>query len=132
VWRWFFFTRRHPEKKEYPNFWETTGGSTHAKESSKAGAVRELYEETGICVKESELTFLGTKKEKSAFVDTFIVRQNVDLKDMLMQEGETVDAQWVTYDRLNEMMNKNLIVPLAVERLKRLLNKFIIYVNGEL
>jgi len=49
-----------------------------------------------------------------------------------MQEGETVDAQWVTYDRLNEMMNKNLIVPLAVERLKRLLNKFIIYVNGEL
>jgi len=49
-----------------------------------------------------------------------------------MQDGETVDAQWVTYDRLNEMMNSNLIVPLAVERLKLLLNKFIIYVNGEL
>lgn len=59
-------TLRHPDKKEYPNFWENTGGSVLAGETSKAGAIRELFEETGIIANENELYFLGTKKRRNS------------------------------------------------------------------
>jgi len=38
---------RHPNKKEYSNYWENTGGSVLSGETSKVGAIRELFEETG-------------------------------------------------------------------------------------
>ena len=62
-------TLRHPDKKEYPNFLENTGGSTVAGETSREGAVRELFEETGIVAAENELFYLGTNIGKAAFID---------------------------------------------------------------
>ena len=44
----FLLTLRDPAKESYPNTWENTGGSALAGETSRAAAVRELAEETGI------------------------------------------------------------------------------------
>lgn len=41
-------TLRDPKKETYPDKWECTGGSILAGETSKTGAVRELFEEIGI------------------------------------------------------------------------------------
>src|SRR5690554_4967672 len=98
-------TLRHPDKQIYPNFWENTGGSVVTGETSRLGATRELFEETGINAKEDELVLLGTKKEETAFVDTYIVRKDISISDLTMQEGETVDAKWVTIDKLDEMID---------------------------
>jgi len=108
-------TLRHPDKKKYPNLWENTGGSVLAGETSKAGAIRELFEETGIIANENELFFLGTKKEEKAFIDTYMLRKNVKLSELTMQESETVDAQWVTFDKLDEMIKLGTIA-LPVEK----------------
>lgn len=117
-------TLRHPDKKEYPNLWENTGGSILSGETSKAGAVRELFEETGIAADEDELFLLGTEKEKTAFVDTYIVRKNLKISNLTMQEGETVDAMWVTLDRLYEMMESGAIALPVAERLSPLKEAF--------
>ena len=117
-------TLRHPNKKEYPNFWENTCGSVLAGETSKAGAVRELFEETGIAANESELFFLGTRKETTAFVDTYVVRKNPKLSELTMQDGETVDAQWVTLDKLDEMIKIGTIAFPVAERLAPLRRAF--------
>ena len=110
-------TLRHPDKKDYPNLWENTGGSALAGETSKVGAIRELYEETGIIANENELVFLGTKKQKTAFVDTYLVRKNYKISELTMQEGETVGAQWVTLDKLDEMIESGAIALPVAERL---------------
>lgn len=112
-------TLRHPDKKDYPNFWENTAGSVLAGETSNAGAIRELVEETGIIASENELSFLGTQREKTAFVDTYTVRKDYKRSELTMQDGETIDAQWVTLDKLDEMINSRTIALPVSERLAR-------------
>jgi len=117
-------TLRHPDKKGYPNFWENTGGAVTSGEESKAGAIRELFEETGITANEDELFFIGTVKENSAFGDNYIVRKDYKISELTMQEGETVDAQWVTLDKLDEMSKSGAIALPVAERLARIRKDF--------
>lgn len=97
-------TLRHPDKEDYPDVWENTGGSILAGETSRQGAVRELFEETGIHTEEHELIFLGTEKEKNAFMDAYLVKKDVPVELLKMQDGETVEAKWVTLKELDHMI----------------------------
>ena len=121
-------TLRHPMKKEYPDVWENTAGSTLAGESSRECAVRELKEETGLEVLESELTLLGIKKEKTAFVDTYLVYKDISIESLTMQEGETVEAKWVSLEKLDDMISEGLLALPVVERLKPIRKEFDKYV----
>ena len=117
-------TLRDPEKEEYPNYWENTAGSVLAGESSKHGAARELREETGILAEEEDLLFLGTRKERTAFIDTYIVRKNVPLQALRLQAHETISAQWVDLSTLDEMMNSGAVAAPVKERLIPLRESF--------
>lgn len=103
-----------------PNFWENTGGSVLSGETSEVGAIRELFEETGIITSENELYFLGTVKEETAFVDTYIIRKDLKISELTMQEGETVKAQWVSLEKLNQMIELGIIALPVSERLSLL------------
>jgi 8-oxo-dGTP pyrophosphatase MutT (NUDIX family) len=117
-------TLRHPDKKEYPNYWENTAGSVLAGETSRAGAMRELFEETGITAGDNELLYLGTRKERTAFFDTYMVRKNLKISELTLQDGETVDAQWVTLDKLDEMIESGAVALPVSERLAPLRKGF--------
>ncbi len=97
-------TLRDPAKESYPNHWENTGGSALAGETSRAAAVRELEEETGICAREEELTLLGTETAKTSFVDHYLLRRDVPLSAIRLQPGETANARWVTLAQLDAMI----------------------------
>ncbi len=117
-------TLRHPGKDEYPDFWENTAGSAQTGEDSKTAAIRELFEETGIRVTEDELTLLGTRKEKSQFADTYIVRRDIERANLTLQDGETVDACWVSLRELDELIAAGKMAPPVVQRLALLRNEF--------
>ena len=117
-------TLRHPDKKEYPNYWENTAGSVLAGESSRAGAERELFEETGIKAQSDELVYLGTRREESAFIDSYIVRKDVPFNDLKLQEGETAAAQWISLAQLDQMMDSGSIAQPVAERLAPLRTSF--------
>lgn len=108
-------TLRDPNKEVYPNKWEVTTGSALAGETSRQAAVRELREETGILAAEEELLFLASYREPSAFVDTYLLRRDIAATQLALQEGETVGAQWVSLERLDEMIEDKSI-SLSVER----------------
>ena len=113
-------TLRHPEKPDYPNLWECTSGSVLAGESSHAGAVREIWEETGILAREEELLKLDSCLVKNmVFFDIYIIRRDLPLAQIRLQEGETVDAQWVSAAKLDEMIAQGLIVDIIAERLQK-------------
>lgn len=117
-------TLRDPKKDCYANMWENTAGSALAGETSRQGAVRELHDETGIKINEDELNLLGTLKEESAFVDTYIIRKDVAIEDLTMQQGETVDAKLVTLEELDKMIKRGEIAAPVGRRLAELREAF--------
>ena len=111
-------TLRSEEKENYPNLWECTGGAVVAGETSLQGALRELSEETGISVRPEELRLLGTQCRTTSFMDTYLLRKDVPLEEIVLQKGETSDARWVSRSELSEMARQGEIVGPLVERLK--------------
>ncbi len=97
-------TLRDHCKEDYPDKWENTGGSALAGETSKQAAIRELMEETGIIALENNLILLGTYQEESAFVDIYLLRRDILINQLKVQDGETVDARWISLEELDNMI----------------------------
>jgi 8-oxo-dGTP pyrophosphatase MutT (NUDIX family) len=100
----FLLTLRDPAKESYPNHWENTGGSALTSETSRAAAVRELAEETGILASEDELVFIATETTRDSFVDHYLLRRDILLGEIRLQRGETADAKWVSLPELDAMI----------------------------
>lgn len=98
-------TLRDKNKETYPDKWECTGGSILAGETSREGAARELMEETGIRCRPEEIIFIAEQKPKAeAFHDTFLLKRDIEISALTMQEGETSAAKWVTVEEIHEMI----------------------------
>jgi 8-oxo-dGTP pyrophosphatase MutT (NUDIX family) len=83
--------------------WECTGGAVVAGEDSITGAIRELQEELGIEAEKDELQLINTNRHPEFFVDTYVLRKNIDLEALRFQEDEVTDAKLVTFDELINM-----------------------------
>ena len=114
--REILLTKRHPNKRYAPNMWENTGGSVLAGETSRQGAVRELFEETGIKVKEKDLLFLGSERTVGHFMDAYLVVKDVPIEQIILQEGETVDAMWVTVEAFEKLIKEGLFAKEVAKR----------------
>lgn len=113
-------TKRHPNKP-FGNMWEVTGGSVVAGESIYDGAVRELKEETGIECQKKELVLYSSEvcEEKHSIYKRFILNKSIELKDIKLQEGETIDARLVTYEQWQEMLEEGIVAdPIKLRYLK--------------
>lgn len=109
-------TRRAPEKRASPNLWENSGGGVLAGETSRQAIAREVYEETGIQAEETAFLFMGSFQEKDAFFDLYFLRKDVPLEKLRLQPGETVEARWVTVEKLREMIASGLVAPPIARR----------------
>ncbi|MBE6024232.1 MAG: NUDIX domain-containing protein [Cellulosilyticum sp.] len=110
-------TQRHPNK-HLGLMWECTGGAVVAGESSLEGAVRELKEEVGINILAEDLKLISTHQSKECFLDTYLNRQEIELKDIKLQEEEVIAAKLVSYKELESMHRAGMVVPSVWERFK--------------
>jgi len=99
----FLITQRAPTKG-YPLMWETTGGSAVAGDDSLSAALREVREETGLTLLPENGTMVLTKIGESYIGDAWLFRQEFDLADVVLQEGETVAARYATAAEIREMV----------------------------
>ena len=94
--------RRSLRKENYPGLWDVSAaGHLSAGETAIECAVRETFEELGLRIDAGELQFLGTLREScvlkgGAYIDNefhevFLVRRDVDVASLVLQDGE-VDA----------------------------------------
>lgn len=83
-------TQRH-ENREDGLLWENTGGSVIIHEASTEGAVRELYEETGILVDKNELIYLGDRVGTNYIAESYMVKLKSSCA-IILQQDEVVDA----------------------------------------
>lgn len=93
-----FLTKRSMEKSYAPGKWENPAGHVQAGESPVHAVIRELFEETGITVREEQITLLGCSCTWPYLGRDFGVRMDVELSRVRFQKGETCDAKWVTFD----------------------------------
>ena len=105
----FLITKRHPDKKA-GNLWEFAGGGTLAGETTIQSAVRELKEETGIQSQESELQLFATYQHKNYFLDLFLLNKDVEISDIVLQPGETIDAKWASEETILQMIDNEEFV----------------------
>ena len=96
----YLLSQRHP-KKQYPLYWECTGGSVLSGETSLQGAIREVKEELGILLTPgSEKLIYQTRRENvQDFYDVWLFHRDIKIEEMRLQETEVVDVQWVSSDR---------------------------------
>ena len=70
---------------------------------------------TGIDAGEQELKLFATYQRKNYFQDLFLLTKDVDITDIVLQPGETVDAKWATADEIQHMIaNEELVHSVGV------------------
>lgn len=113
-----FLTKRSPEKRYAPNKWENPAGHVQAGESPVRAVIRELFEETGITVREEQITLLGCSCYWPYLGRDFGVRMDVDLDQVRFQKGETCGAKWVVFDEFAAMARAGEFAPSLTDHMR--------------
>lgn len=108
-------TKRHPEKP-FGHQWEITGGSVLMGEAIRPGALRELREETGLIATDDDLIEFYRHVSGDSLYHSYIVVLDVDAEDVVLQEGETVDFEFLSLDAFEERLESEAFVSTIRER----------------
>lgn len=95
--------KRSPKKNLSPNVWAMTGGSVIKGETSCETIERETMEELGIKLDIEKAKLLKKFRTGKVWVDTYFIKQDIDLKKIKMQEDEVCDVKWATYDEIEKI-----------------------------
>lgn len=97
--------QKRPDHLEYaPGLWATTGGSAIQGEDSITAAFRETKEELGIEIDRNSVTGPLSYKRDNDFTDIWVVKQDIELDDTILQEEEVSDVKWVSTKELKQMI----------------------------
>ncbi|WP_226678085.1 GNAT family N-acetyltransferase [Mesobacillus jeotgali] len=108
----FLIQRRQPWKIGFPNMWDcSAAGSAVLGDDSEQAAVREAKEELGIDLDIEKGERLFTVKFSQGFDDIWLVRQNVAIEDLHLQEEEVAEAKWASEAEIREMVGTGEFIP---------------------
>jgi 8-oxo-dGTP pyrophosphatase MutT (NUDIX family) len=87
--------KRADTKRIAPGMWAVHGGKVVSGETSLQASIRELKEEIGICINPENLKgpTRYKRKIKNEFCDIYVLSQDVDLKDIKLQNEEVKDIK---------------------------------------
>lgn len=118
--------KRNENLERNPGKWAFTGGAVVSNESSLDGAIREVKEELGITVHNDEIEYLLSFKREKGFVDVWLIKNDIQLEELVLQKEEVSDVKWVSVEELINLLEKgemlaslNLYIDLLVNLLKR-------------
>ena len=124
----FLIQKRSLYKKYWPGFWaESAGGAAIKGEDSFQACSREIEEELGIVpnINNVELSFSFTRHGNS-IVDVYLIRQNLDLTDLILQAEEVEDVRWASFAEIKELLSAGKFVPTVMDGLYAILDNHII------
>lgn len=103
----FLIQKRSPKKRLQPNVWAMTGGSTLKGETALETIERETLEELGIKLDITNLKLLTSYKIGTVWINQYLIRQDIELQDIVMQEDEVSEVKWATYDEIEELLKNH-------------------------
>jgi len=99
--------RRNPNKRIHPNLWSTTGGGTDLGETTLETAIRECKEELGVDIKNDEIELLLSYRRSYDFIDIWLVKKDIDIKDVVIQEEEVSEVKWISFEDFEKLIENN-------------------------
>lgn len=89
-----------------------TGGHVKTGQTSIEGMMDEIQEELGLTVKpeELELIFSGREDEYQVFFDLYYMKKDFELSDLVLQEEEVESAHWMTLQKIDELIKKDMFL----------------------
>lgn len=103
-----------------------TGGSVIKGETSLETIKRETKEELGISLNMKEINLVKQYKTGTVWLDTYLIKQDVDLKDIAMQEEEVCEVKWATYKEIEELFAHNQFMENRWEYVRDIIKDFMI------
>lgn len=109
----FIIQRRALDKKSFAGMWYcSAGGSVISRETPKEGMVREFKEELGIDISEEELRLKRIITEKNTIFYIFLVRKNIFLDEIKLQEEEVMDVDLADPNKIRKMVEDKTFIGL--------------------
>jgi 8-oxo-dGTP diphosphatase len=102
----FLIQKRASGVKSSPNMWAATGGAAVAGDDSYTACKREVYEEIGIKADMSNAEVAFTKWRENSISDIWVIKQDVDLNECILQAEEVSEVKWATAQEIKEMIGK--------------------------
>lgn len=115
--------KRSESKKAFPNMWSMfVTGHVISGENPKQAAVREIYEEIGLKLKERDLDLLYIIKSErktaenyyeNIFFNTYIVHKKIDINKLKIQNEELSEIKFISIFELKKLIKEksNMLVP---------------------
>ena len=98
--------KRSHLKKDLPDTWATHSGCVLAGETSLQACVREPLEEIGIHILPHQIHKLNRKLKGKLLSENFIVEQDFDIADSVLQEEEVSEIMWVSVSQIKQMASR--------------------------
>ena len=104
--------RRAKEKRLWPERWDlSAAGGVSAGETTRTSAQREVAEELGLSIHLEGIRPLCTVNFSTGFDDYYILRQDVDLTSLRLQEEEVSAVRWATRQQVLDLVRRDEFVP---------------------
>lgn len=117
--------KRSKEKKLEPNVWAMTGGSVIKGESSLDTLKRETMEELGIELDLSKAIKIKHYKTGNVWLEEYIVEQDVNLDDIVMQKEEVSDVKFANFDEIEKIYQNNMFIKNRWEFVREEIKRYI-------
>ena len=99
--------KRDLNKPSYPGYYEcSAGGAAQKGETPEQAAIRELYEETGIRAEKLQQIYHSRSHSGKALHYCFYCNTDCPKDSITLQEGETIEYQWVNKQEYLAMKEK--------------------------
>lgn len=108
--------QRSANKKLWPNLWDiTAGGHVLKDEFGYEAVIRETKEEIGLDLEVHDLLFIGCTRSTNVqkeiinrhFNEFYIVKKEIDLSKIILQEEEVQDIRWFTKEEILKRIHNN-------------------------
>lgn len=101
----------------------TTGGHVSYGSTFKETAINEVKEELGIDIKDEDIIEVNTYIREFFVQKVYYLKKDIDIKDIIIQEDEVEYVEWLSKDKINELIENNEFRKSNIEGYKYIINK---------
>lgn len=118
---------RRGTKKRGALLWECTGGSVLSGETQREAINRELKEELGIDLSDTNGVCMVKERRDSHhdLYEVWLFRKDINLSDIKIDGEEVIDVKWVNIGELIDMMEKKELMP-TLSNFPKLYQKYVL------
>jgi len=98
----FLLGKRSADKRSAPGVWHAVCGRVESGESEAEGVQREVFEETGLLVRASEMVWQADSRDGSARIHWWRV-EVLDERPARLLQAEHSELRWVTVQEMRQL-----------------------------